>query len=261
MNPKGVNLQSGQVPPGCPVVAVVSNDWMRRLDWLAGVQVAAYRLMARLQNIQQLVPAGSDLLLWNEDDDGPDRSWRSGAVTVARAAGYRVHYGAERWDQWERYDAALAARCDVVDYHVNVDAGQSAPTTAFGKPVWVTEVETSPAAPRWDLLLAAMRASALPCFAWGASPSRADVNDHPDVIAAIAAMSYSKSSNGATGDIGMADDTGAKLDQLLAQNAHIAQALYDLAKRAGETDATASETELQDAKAHINALNPGKFTF
>ncbi len=59
---------------------------------------------------------------------------------------------------------------------------------------------------------------------------------------------------------GGGDMADPKVDQVLAQNALIADALYDLVK-ALAAQAEIDPALLQDAKTKVNALNPGKFTF
>ncbi|MDE3073821.1 MAG: hypothetical protein KGJ86_00195 [Chloroflexota bacterium] len=260
---KGVNLQWGQTPPSCiPIIAIISNDWMTPAhlhDWLDDVEVAAYRLMAGITNVQQLVPAGHHVIPFNENDD--DRSQRTAWVLALKAMGYIVHYGAECWNEWHKYDPQLVTMCDYVDFHVNSDA--QAPDVVgasyLGKPTWITEAETNPNNPQWGRLARFMQDTPRTAFAWGASQQQADVNRQPVVLDAI------RQANGVYSVAEPEQTQDQKITQEADQNMHIGEALYALTKivsafpscQPGQVFADEAFT----ARAHVAALNEEKYRF
>lgn len=230
--PIGVDVQDGQADPGCPCVAILP-DWATQQQMEAafgGMDVRLYRIMGRDQ--WRFLPDKAHVVYDNEDDAGDDRSWRLPLVAKIRAerSDLVIHCPPEKWFEREQYDPVEMAACDVVDLHeavfedpATVLAWLATASKAAGvsKPFWVTELEADPAHPeQMDQLVpaaAAWDAQGIPCFIWGSDPFRADVNDRPDLLAAI--IAHNK------GEPPVADPTIADVQAGLGD---MAQALYTL---------------------------------
>lgn len=182
----GVNVQKGMPNPGCPVLAVV-DDWMTDLTAFSQYDVAIWRTMNR--SGYKLLPPNAHLTFDNEDDSGPDRSWRIPLVQQIRAErpDIKIHCPPEKVNERNQYDPALMAMCDIIDVHAAVFEPPA--KDWFDKPYWITELEADPGYPAqmpqlvttaeaWDRL-------GISCFIWGASSDEADINAYPDLLAQI----------------------------------------------------------------------------
>ncbi len=243
----GVNWQADKgfprPPATLPVLAIVS-DWMRDLSAFAGLDVRLWRFMGGLEQAIALAPNSADVCWWNEPASG-DRTPLLDEVLAMRQArpGVRIHYGAEHVGGTP--SPALVAACDVLDVHCPIWI--PAPAGC-----WVTELELTPTAPEWGEVVDWCRAASVPVFVWGADLERADINDHQDILAALAALNHQ-------GGTHMADPA---IEQVLAQNALIAAALYDIANILNAGTVTGVDPALlQDAKTRINAIDPHRFNF
>ena len=271
-----VNCQAeltSKVPTGMGVLAIIHDDipvtdplfGTRPFD-AAGVRRVHNRLMSPRSGYYFGLEQGAHLVCGNEqDNDWP--TWAAAYYQQVRAnrPDLKLHHPAPNTAGQFPYDPAIAAVCDVIDQHVGIgyDADGNVvffpePTPVmFGKPVWITEVEVDQNDPElMGQIPAAMQHFANAGYevvcAWGWNQSEPDVLWRPDILAAIQALPQPQ------GGPPVAVDP--EVQQVLEQNAHIAQAEYDLVKMLEGVQGV-DPALLQDAKAHVNALNPSKFTF
>ena len=271
--------QTGLIPAGLGVLAVIHDDidpgdkffGTKPFD-AAGIKRVHNRLMSPRSGYFSGLEQGAHMVCGNEIDN----DWSTWIIPYyqqvrAQRPDLKLHHPAPNTEGQYPYDPAIAAVCDVIDQHVGIGYDGSGnvvffpwPTPVmFGKPVWITEVEVDQNYPElMSQIPACMEHFAdagyqMVC-AWGWNGSTPDVLFHPDVLAAIQALSQPQ------GGTPVAIDPS--IQQVLDQNALIADALYDLTKVLDAIVATdpadgPARSPIQDAKTKVNALNPAKFTF
>lgn len=252
---RGANYQAGtgEPPAGLPLLVIVdAGSAPARDGWL-------YRLMD--PGDMTKLAAGSRVQLWNEQDSPTDRAERLAAIAAAYALGLLVVYGGDVVDPatgWSAEpDMTVLAQCDYYGLHATVNSPVP-PAVLYGKPVIVTELEKTPRVDsEWSLVPPWMAVCPAPAFffAWrwrDNAAQQVDLADHPDIAARIVAL------NQTSGEPTVAVDPSVQ--QVLDQNAYIAQAQYDIVKMLAAVP-NVDPNLLQEAKTMVNALNPAKFTF
>jgi hypothetical protein len=275
--------QAGVDPGSIPVLAILHDDTPTlmsiSLSAFVGLTVAVYRCMTPNSQLPLIaptdggLPAGAHIIGWNEADESQswwDQWWQD---VRAKRADLIIHYGAPNVDgQWP-LNLPLLAQLDVQDAHIG--STFSPPARANAKPAWVTEIDIDPnrfsvtggpypwgspadMTAAYAELLACMErclTAGMPAFAWGIQSYAPEAAYDPTTVAAISALNTKYA-----GETNVAVDP--TIQQVLAQNALIAQALYDMVRtlNGGQTQAE-RDACVQDAKTQINALDPARFTF